>query len=215
VVKRGVRAWNVEKGDTDKLGQLSYHEILPLTGRYRTSGPLKYWAVSDGRYVRHRDVTVVRKRNVWPDFAKGDQKWIDVSVVTGTLVLYEGRKPVFSTLVSVGRDRLGDPKTSASTALGSFEIVAKHVTAAKSDPKALAEHIDVYDVPWVMEMSSGQMMHAAVWHDRFGIEHGPGNIQLSPADAARIWQWAEPVVPDGWHGVNQPPQKKTMVVVRK
>jgi hypothetical protein len=215
VVKRGVRAWNVEKGDAEKLGQLGYHEILPLTGRFRTSGPLKYWAVTDGRYVRHRDVTVVRARNAWPDFAVGDQKWIDISVVTGVLVLYEGKKPVFTTLVSVGRDRLGDPKSTASTALGSFELISKQITASKLDPKAAAEYIEAYDVPWVMGLSSGQMLHAATWHDRFGIEHGPGNVQLSPADAARIWHWAEPAVPDGWHGAGQPGDKKTLVVVRK
>jgi hypothetical protein len=215
VVKRGVRAWNVEKGDAEKLGQLAYHEILPLTGRFRTSGPLKYWAVTDGRYVRHRDVTVVRQRNAFPDFAVGDQKWIDVSVVTGVAVLYEGKKPVFTTLVSVGRDRLGDPKSSASTAQGTFEVVGKQITASKLDPKAAAEHIDAYDVPWVIELSSGQLLHGASWHDRFGIEHGPGNVQLSPADAARVWQWSEPAVPDGWHGVRQPGAKQTMVVIRK
>jgi hypothetical protein len=171
--------------------------------------------VSDGRYVRHRDVTVVRQRNVWPDYAKGDQKWIDVSIVTGTLVLYEGRKAVFATLCSVGRDRLGDPKSSASTAQGSFEVMGKHITAAKLDPKATAEYIEVHDVPWVIELSSGQLIHAALWHDRFGIEHGPGNVQLAPADAARVWEFVEPVVPDGWHGVNQPGEKKTMVLIRK
>jgi hypothetical protein len=90
-----------------------------------------------------------------------------------------------------------------------------HVTSPKVDPKSIAEYIDAYDVPWAIELSSGQMLHAATWHDRFGIEHGPGNVQLAPADAARVWQWAEPAVPDGWHGINQPTDKKTRIVVRK
>lgn len=215
VVKRGVRYFNVEKGDADKLGKLEYHQALMLTGRFRTVGPLKYWATSDDKYVRHRDVTVIRKRNVWPDFATGDQKWIDISIITGTLVLYEGRKPVFATLVSVGRDRLGDPKSSASTAQGTFDVVGKHVTAAKLNPKSVEDYFDVYDVPWAVELSSGQLLHGAHWHDRFGIERGMGNVQLSPADAARVWQWVEPALPEGWHGVTQPPEKKTIVLVRK
>jgi hypothetical protein len=215
VVKRGVKTWQVEKGEAEKLGNLEYHQTLKLTGKFRTVGPLKYWATDDGHYVRHRDVTVLRKRNNWPDFAQGDQKWIDVSLVTGTLTLYEGRKPVFATLVSVGRDRLGDPQSSASTAQGSFEVTGKHVTASKFNPKGIEEYFDVYDAPWAIEISSGQMLLGAPWHDRFGIENGQGHIQLAPADAARVWTWVEPTVPEGWHGVTGTGDKKVFVVVRK
>ncbi len=217
VVKRGVHSWNVEKGDADKLAALDFHAFLPLSGRFRTVGPVKYWAVEGGHYARHRDVTVIRRRNVFPDFAKPDQKWLDVSVVTGTMVLYEGHKPVFATLCSVGRDRLGDPKTTASTAQGDFEIVGKHITAVGLDPKQLGDPFEVRDAPWAVEMSSGQLIVGAYWHDRFGIENGPGAIELSPSDAARLWQWVDPQVPDGWHGVTQPPDadKKVIVHIRK
>ncbi len=217
VVKRGVRSWRIDKTDVEKGEEFDYHQMLPLTGRFREIDNLKYWAMADGRYARHRDVTVLRRRNDYPDFATGDQKWIDVSIVTGTVVLYEGKKPVFATLVSVGRDRLGDPKETASTAQGTHTITGKHVTATQLDPKGLAEFYDVYDAPWTLELSSGQLIHGAVWHDRFGIEHGPGNVMLSPADAQRVWQWADPEVPEGWHGVNQAAggTSSTVVVIRK
>lgn len=215
IVKRGIRYWDVEKGEAEKLGPIEYHSIIPLTGRFRTVGPLKYWATPDNKYIRHRDATVVRKRNAWPNFAQGDQKWIDVSIVTGTAVMYEGRKALFVTLVSVGRDRLGDPQTSASTAQGSFEVVGKHITAAKLDPKSVEEHFDAYDVPYAVELSSGQLLHGASWHSRFGIERSEGNVQLSPADAQRVWQWAEPEVPSQWHGITQPAERRTIVHIRK
>jgi hypothetical protein len=219
IVKRGVRRWKYDEKDDeyDKGAELEYHEILDLTGKYREKHGIKYWAVADGTYVRHRDVTAVRRRNVFPDFASADQKWIDISIITGTAVLYEGKKPVFATLVSVGRDRLGDPKETASTAQGDFEIVAKHVTAAKFDPKAMVEYYEIHDVPWVLELSSGQLMHGAYWHDRFGIEHGPGHVAWSPSDAQWVWNWATPSVPSGWHGVTERPEgeAKTIVRVRK
>lgn len=216
VVKRGVRYWRVDKAEAEKADKLDYHATVPLTGRYREIDGLRYWAMADGRYVRHKDATIIRRRNVFPEFATGDQKWIDVSVVTGTLVLYEGRQPVYATLVSVGRDRLGDPKTTASTALGVFEVVSKHVTAPGLDPKRVADYIDVHDVPWALELSSGQYVHGATWHDRFGIEHGLGNVQLAPADAVRAWHWAEPALPEGWHGSTLPAgARKTVVYVRK
>ncbi|MFO0566629.1 MAG: L,D-transpeptidase [Polyangiaceae bacterium] len=215
VVRRGVKAWAVEKGEAEKVDNLEFHQILSLTGKFRTVGPLKYWAMADGRFARHRDVLVVRKRNSWPDFAQGDQKWIDVSVVTNTVVLYEGKKPVFVTLGSTGRDRLGDPKTTASTAQGAFEVVTKHVTASKFNPKGMEELFDVHDAPWALELTSGQLVVGAPWHDRFGIENGQGQIQLSPADALRVWHWADPAIPDGWHGVSAQADKKVYVVVRK
>ncbi len=215
IVKRGIRYWDVEKGDAERLGKADYHSIIPLTGRFRTVGPLKYWATPDNKYIRHRDATVIRQRNVWPSFAEGDQKWIDVSLVTGTLVLYEGRKAVFVTLASVGRDRLGDPATSASTAQGTFDVLGKHITAAKLDPKTVEDYFDPHDVPWAVELSSGQLLHGATWHNRFGIENGLGSVQLSPSDARRVWSWVEPEVPSQWHGVTQPAERKTIVHVRK
>jgi hypothetical protein len=120
-------------------------------------------------------------------------------------------------LVSVGRDRFGDPKTTASTALGSFEVVGKQVTAAKLDPRTVDELAEIYDVPWAVELSSGQRLHGAFWHDRFGIEHGPGSVQAAPADAARLWHWVDPELPEGWHGASQilPAAERTLVVIRK
>ena len=216
VVKRGVRYWNVEKGEADKLAKIDYHAMIPLTGRYREVESLRYWATADNRYVRHRDVTALRERSVFPDFATGDQKWIDVSIIMGTLVLYEGRQPVYATLASVGRDRLGDPATTASTKMGVFEIVGKQITKSRVEPKSIADYIDVYDPPWALELSSGQMILGATWHDRFGIDHGLGHIQLSPPDAVRVWHWAEPALPESWHGTQLPADaRKTIVYVRK
>ena len=66
----------------------------------------------------------------WPEVAEKGQKWIDVSITQQTLVLYEGKKAVYATLVSTGRDRLGDPKTSKSTPRGEFRLQSKHIAAA-------------------------------------------------------------------------------------
>lgn len=218
VVKRGVHEWRLDKdGEAEKLARLDYHALVPLTGHFHTLGPNRYWTVRGDRFVRYRDVTVIRRRSVFPSFATVHRKWLDVSIVTGTLVAYEGKKPVFATLVSVGRDRLGDPKTSESTARGDFQITGKHITGTGLNPQSLADNIEIFDAPWVLELSSGQMILGAYWHNRFGIEHGPGNLELSPSDAAHIWRWTEPHVPEGWHGVTQPAPEgeSTIVHIRK
>ena len=66
----------------------------------------------------------------WPEAAEKGEKWIDISLRQQTLVLYEGRRPWYATLVSTGRDRLGDPKTSLATPQGTFRLKSKHIAAA-------------------------------------------------------------------------------------
>jgi hypothetical protein len=229
VVKRGVKLWKLEGDEARQDRDLEFHEQLDLTGKFRTAHGEKFWAAGE-RWVRHKDVTVVLPRSNFPEFAKDGQKWLDVSLVVGTLIAYEGKKPVFTTLISVARDAaLGDavpamPSEDGTTtsvaspalALGTFEVKAKHVTLVGADAFVAREAYQLFDLPWTIELASGRLIHAAYWHDRFGIEHGPGSIQLSPADAVRLFQWITPSLPDGWHGTSHPGNEaKTLVVVRK
>lgn len=218
VVKRGVRIWDLD-GEQAKPGdELPYHTVLSLTGRFRTVSGERFYATQDDRWVRHKDVTVVLPRHQMPDFVQDGLRWVDISVITNVAVLYEGKKPVFVTLVSVGRDRLGNPETTASTARGTFQVIAKHITRRDQNPVRKSGGATFYDLPWVLELSSGQLLHAALHHNRFGIEHTDGNIQLSPADAATLWRWATPELPEGWHSIradDAPDAVHTLIHVRK
>lgn len=212
VVRRGIRAWDVDGGSAQKRDLLQYHQRLELTGRYRTIAEQRFWATSEGYWVRHKDVTVVRKRYEFPDFVTKDQKWVDISVVTGSLVAYVGQKPVYATLVSVGRDRLGDPELTASTPRGSFRVVQKLITRRQgSSPDQ-----PLMDAPWAMLLENGTWLYSSPKHDRFGIEHTDGDIELSPKDGLYLWKWSAPVVPENWHGVHVADGDDTLIVnVRK
>lgn len=218
VLKRGVRAWKVANGRAQKLGSLRPRSRVELTGKHRSLAGVKFWATNDDRFVRHQDVTLIPKRHVFPDFATGEQRWIDISVVTGAMVLYEGKRPVFATLVSVGPSRQCDGQPSGRharcTQLGTFHVVGKRLTSNQPPDQAFAETMHIEDAPWVLELSSGQWLHGAYWHSRFGVPHGTGHIQASPIDARRVFHWATPELPDGWHSV-QATGPKTIVVVRK
>jgi hypothetical protein len=212
VVRRGVRSWEMQDGAALKGDELGYHERLFLTGRFRTVEGHRFWAAKDGRWVRHQDVTVLRRRHEFPEFASGAQKWLDVSIVTGSLIAYQGQEPIYASLVSVGRDRLGDPKTTASTEQGLFRVVRKQITKRSSDSPDASLH----DAPWAMELESGDWIHAAPHHDRFGIEHSDGNVEISAADGKFLWNWATPEVPADWHGVVvEPADESTFVLIRK
>jgi hypothetical protein len=238
IVKRGVRKWKLE-GTEPKKGELLDHQArLALTGRFRTVEGEKYWAVSDGTWVRHKDATVVLPRSKFPDFVKDGVKWMDVSIITGTLVAYEGKRAILATLVSVARPIEADPALAASAdgaevipaslpaggaeakpgalAKGTFEISAKHVTLVGANPRESGESYELYDLPWVMELSSGRKLFGAYWHDRFGIEHGSGSVELAPVDAQRLFAWATPSVPSGFHAYSprKPSEGATYVVLR-
>jgi hypothetical protein len=227
VVKRGVRDFKLDGENAEQGRDLDVHAQLDLTGKFRTAHKEKFWALSNGRWVRNKDVTAVLPRSTFPDFAVDGQKWLDVSVVMGTLVAYEGKRPFFATLLSVGRDvgAVGaneavnadaPPPPSAAFGLGTFEVRAKHITLVGADPFLTRESFQVYDLPWAFELSSGRLGYGAYWHDRFGVERGPGALELSPSDAARLFQWITPGIPDGWHATSTlRGEAKTLVVIRK
>jgi hypothetical protein len=229
VVKRGVRSFRMNEGDAEKGDLLEYHSRLPLSGRFRSLGSVKYWAFAqplrgEELWVRHQDVTVVQKRSAFPDFVKEQTRWLDVSVTTGTLVAYEGRRAVFATLLSVARDL---PQGSGETEpasdgprmipLGTVSVRQKALTALGKPSTLFGEAFEVQDAPWALELSSGQLLHGAYWHDRFGIEHGAGSFELSPADAARVFRFVGPELPSGWHAVSATSgsEQATPVVIRK
>ena len=214
VVKRGVHAFKLEAETSQKVDALDYHEVVHLTGRFHSVGEVKYWATNDGHWLRHRDVLVVQQRSTFPDFAQGSQRWIDVSVVTSTFTLYEGKRPLFVTLCSVNREA---HQAEGDKWLGAFEVTGKEVTLATRDANSFAENFELFDAPWGITLSSGAALYGAYWHDRFGAEHGAGAIELSPADAERVYHWVTPQIPEGWHGLSAPlaASDKTIIVIRK
>ena len=194
IVKRKARRWSINDGRPERESALGYHDILELTGTVELLGDDEYWTTPIGDHIRGRDVRIAEPRGEFPSWAEDDAQWIDIDVKRRTLVAYEGKKPVFATLVSVAEDR-------RPNLLGEHEITEKHITLPTQDPGAPALAFDVYDAPWEMRLSSGQLLYGAYWHQLFGRAHTSGGLELSPADAAHLWRWVAPVVPDGWHGV--------------
>jgi len=157
--------------------------------------------MKDGRWLRKNDIVIARKPDEWPSFGKGDQKWLDISVIKQTLVLWIGDKPVYATLVSTGQDGIGDPKTTKSTVRGVFRIRDKHVTTTM-DANEVDNKFELRDVPWVQYFEAGYALHAAYWHDEYGTPRSHGCVNLSPIDARKVFFWTDPPLPPGWHGVS-------------
>jgi hypothetical protein len=118
------------------------------------------------------------------------ERWLDVDLASQTLVAYEGDRPVFATLVSTG---IGAPGSPLATPTGVFRIRSKHRAASMDN----LEHTGVVpysyeDIPLVQYFTERVALHAALWHQRFGRPASHGCINLSPADADRLFAFTSP-----------------------
>jgi hypothetical protein len=156
-------------------------------------------------YAAAADVSVVEPASRLPVGVKPDQKWIVVHLGEGTLVAYEGLRPVFTTLMSPGRGGIPsagrDPVEASTTPLGVYYVTFKDRAAVMTHDKPGEPRTHwVADVPFTQYFKPPFALHAAYWHDRFGEETSAGCINVSPADAERLFAWSDPPVPDEWQG---------------
>jgi lipoprotein-anchoring transpeptidase ErfK/SrfK len=125
------------------------------------------------------------------------------------LTLFEGKKAVFSTLMSPGAGGI-TPKVgmtvqelvrAALTPLGTYRVWMKHRTAPMtSEDSPDPSRFWIADVPWVQYFRPPFAIHSAYWHEDFGQPKSGGCINLSPEDAKVVFEFTEPHVPETWWG---------------
>jgi lipoprotein-anchoring transpeptidase ErfK/SrfK len=134
VLRRGAHGFQLIRArDATKPAEpLPHRALIPMSGNVRfKAGRRFYQTRRDARlWLAADDIAFFAPPPDFPSDAARGKKWIDVSLVQQTLVLYEGREPKYATLISSGQDRLGDPKTEKATPRGRFEIKSKHIAAA-------------------------------------------------------------------------------------
>jgi hypothetical protein len=125
-------------------------------------------------------------------------RWIDVDTDEQVMVLYEGTRPKYATLVSTGR-----PGRRVETPKGTFRIWAKLAFSDMDnlEQTELSENYAIESVPWVQYFEGANGLHAAFWHDSFGERRSHGCVNLSPADARYVFEFTEPALPLGWEAI--------------
>ncbi len=190
--------FSYEGGQLVRKDSASFRALLPLNGNVREVGGVRVVQTRTGLWLRSQDLKTAAKPSQLPSFARKGTRWIDISIMSQVLVLWEGTTPVYATLVSTGRDGLGDPTKTLSTPTGTFRVFQKHITTTMDS--AVADHeFELRDVPWVMYFKAGYALHGAYWHDDFGRARSHGCINLSPIDARYVFMWSAPEVPEHWH----------------
>lgn len=191
------RFYRLVDGKLEEDEKAGWREFVPLTGTVRYMAGNRMVETRDGRWLRSDQLRTVPKPSSLPSWARKGTRWIDLSLVNQTLTLWEGDVPVYTTLVSTGRDGMGEPGKTLSTPQGTFRVYQKHVTTTMDSD--VADHeFELRDVPWVMYFKGGYAIHAAYWHDDFGRPRSHGCVNLSPIDARYVFHFASPEVPEHW-----------------
>jgi hypothetical protein len=196
-------AWvNVDKTRARKSpGGALLSDVLPRQTQLRVletsehSG--KPWLrIGDGQWLPATELTRP-SRFAAPAEVKAGERWFDVELATQTLVAYVGDHPVFATLVSTGRGAEG---TVLGTPKGIHRIWVKLAASDMDNLENLEanESYAIQAVPWVMYFERGYGLHGTFWHRAFGRVQSHGCVNLSPADAERLFNWASPRLPSGW-----------------
>jgi len=233
-----VHTYHDENGNLKKTTDvLATRAFLALTGIQRKSKGGRFLETKSGTWVDAKQVGVAIVPEKFPEAAEKGERWVDVSIEDQTLVLWEGKKPVYATIISSGQDGMGDPKTSKATPRGTFRVKSKHITAtmdsngrsaqsggaaptsgesaSPTDDDKHAGAFELRDVPYVQYFQDGYALHSAYWHDHFGIARSHGCVNLAPIDAMRVFRFTEPSVPEGWHGTNADQGKGTSIVIHR
>jgi lipoprotein-anchoring transpeptidase ErfK/SrfK len=117
-----------------------------------------------------------------PDAEKGKCRFIYADLKTQVLSVFDGCKLVFATLVSSGKN--------SWTFEGSFNILNKWDYLTINSPDWSASDYYMEGIPYFMSYAGDFGFHGNYWSSTFGIAASHGCINLSPADARWLYDWA-------------------------
>lgn len=142
-----------------------------------------YIAIGGDEWLPDEAVALVSPQAPFP--SSGSCRYIYVSLAEQTLRVYDHCQLIFATLVSTGKEKRWTPP-------GEFAILYKsndkYITL--SQPSAALSEYYLQAVPYFMSYYGNLAFHGAYWHDDFGYAVSHGCINLSPADARWLYEWA-------------------------
>jgi lipoprotein-anchoring transpeptidase ErfK/SrfK len=107
-----------------------------------------------------------------------ERRWIQVDISRQRLIAWQGKKPIYSMLVSTG-------KRKTPTLTGIFNVQTKLLKT-----RMRGRDYDVANVPHVMYYDGGYGIHGAYWHSRFGTPVSRGCVNIRPHQARSLYSWA-------------------------
>jgi len=123
-------------------------------------------------------------------------KKIYVDLTNQRLYAYEGDNLIYNFLVSTGK--WGRTPTGTFSIWGKFRFIKM-----SGGSKALHTYYYLPNVPFTMFFSNdkvaasrGFSIHGTYWHDNFGQPMSHGCINMRTSEAALIYNWSDPQLPE-------------------
>ena len=187
-----IREWNGHRASSRVVRRAGLREVVHV----REVLPHGLLRLDEG-VIAARDVARPQLEAPPPELVAA-ARWVDVSIASQTLVLYEGATPIFATLVSTGR-----PGAAHTTPIGTFHVWVKLAEDTMDDLEQVDQESNyaIEGVPWVQYFSEGIALHAAFWHDQIGHRHSHGCVNLAPRDARHLFEMTSPSLPAGWDAI--------------
>ncbi len=158
------------------------HEVPAATARPG------YIAVGTDEWLPEEAVTLTSSA-LPADAEAGTCRFIYADLATEILSVYDGCRLTYATLISSGRN--------SWTFTGRFTVLNKVEYQTITPPPESTSEYFLEGVPYFMTYAGNFGFHGAYWHDEFGTADSHGCINLSPADAKWLYDWArlgDPVI---------------------
>jgi len=147
-------------------------------------GELEWLMIGPDEWINHRSLS-----RVIPNYKKPagveSERWIEINLYEQVLLVHEGDKIVYATLVATGVDPF-------FTQPGVFQIY-RMIENEYMRGAFEADRSDYYyleDVPFIMYFDQARALHGAYWHTLFGYQRSHGCVNLSVADSHWLFNWA-------------------------
>jgi hypothetical protein len=162
---------------------LSQYQIVPIYSTQVVDG-VEWDLIAPDEWVESRLLGRVTPDLTPPEGVTGD-RWIEVNLEEQTLAVYDQNRMIFATLVATGIEPF-------FTRPGAFQIQRK-LDSTPMSGSFTADRSDYYyleDVPWTMYYDNARALHAAYWRTAYGFPQSHGCVNLNPADARWLYEWA-------------------------
>lgn len=190
----------VDKKIAAPSGSVEKHKPVQLSYDYLDLAGTEYYRLSSGDWIRdaHVRVTTPGPR---PKEVGEHERWIDVDISEQTLVVFEGDRPLYATLISSGKESKIKDKDH-STPRGMWRVREKHAASTMDGDGTAAGDLpySIEDVPYIMYFHKSYATHGAFWHQNYGTQMSHGCVNLAPLDAKWLYFNTAPAIQAGMHG---------------
>jgi hypothetical protein len=181
--------------------RLHFGSIFWVRGLERDDDGQLWYKLYDERLVTHyytpaRAVRRLSESELLPISPETANKKIVVNLSQQRLTAFEGKREVFTTLISSGR--LYFPAEGAAarswTPLGNFTLERKRPSRHMGNGEFAGSDYELPGVPWVSYFHwKGFAFHGAWWHNDFGYPRSAGCINMRPEEARWLYRWTHPI----------------------